>query len=77
MGKLRTDGYIKALKINNLNIKDDLILKIEDIDNFESKIDSLIKNNDIDAIFAVNELFAVTAIKIANKHGKKVQKIFR
>ena len=72
VGKLRTDGYIKALKINNLNIKDDLILKIEDIDNFESKIDSLIKNNDIDAIFAVNELFAVTAIKIANKHGKKV-----
>lgn len=72
VGKLRTDGYVKALKTNDLKVNDDLILKIEDIDNFESKIDSLIKNNDIDAIFAVNELFAVTAIKIANKHGKKV-----
>jgi len=72
VGKLRTDGYIKALKTNDLKVNEDLILKIEDIDNFESKIDSLIKNNDIDAIFAVNELFAVTAIKIAKKHGKRV-----
>ncbi len=72
VGKLRTDGYIKALKTNDLKVNDQLILKIEDIDNFESKIDDLIKNNSIDAIFAVNELFAVTAIKIANKYGKKV-----
>jgi LacI family transcriptional regulator len=72
VGKLRTDGYIKALKTNDLKVNDDLILKIEDIDNFESKIEHLIKNNSIDAIFAVNELFAVTAIKIANKYNKKV-----
>ena len=72
VGKLRTDGHIKALKTNDLKVNEDLILKIEDIDNFESKIDSLIKNNDIDAIFAVNELFAVTAIKIAKKYGKRV-----
>lgn len=72
VGKLRTDGYIKALKTNDLKVNEDIVLKIEDIDNFESKIDTLIKNNDIDAIFAVNELFAVTAIKIAKKHGKRV-----
>lgn len=72
VGKLRTDGYIKAMKTNDLKVNEDLILKIEDIDNFEEKIESLIKNNEIDAIFAVNELFAVTAIKIANKYGKKV-----
>lgn len=72
VGKLRTDGYIKALKTNDLKVDEDIILKIEDIDNFESKIDALIKNNDIDAIFSVNELFAVTAIKIAKKHGKRV-----
>ncbi len=72
VGKLRTDGYIKALKTNDLKVNENLILKIEDIDNFESKIDELIKNNEIDAIFAVNELFAVTAIKVANKYGKRV-----
>ena len=32
----------------------------------------LITNNNIDAIFAVNELFAVTAIKAINKIGKNV-----
>jgi LacI family transcriptional regulator len=72
VGKLRTDGYIKAMKTNDLKVNENLILKIEDIDNFEEKIEQLIQNNEIDAIFAVNELFAVTAIKIANKHGKKV-----
>ena len=32
----------------------------------------MITNNNIDAIFAVNELFAVTAIKAINKIGKNV-----
>jgi LacI family transcriptional regulator len=72
VGKLRTDGFVKALKTNDIKVNEELILKIEDIDSFESMIEDLIKNNEIDAIFAVNELFAVTAIKIANKYGKKV-----
>jgi LacI family transcriptional regulator len=72
VGKLRTDGYIKALKTNDIKISESLILKIEDTEDFECKIEELIKNNEIDAIFAVNELFAVTAVKIANKLNKKV-----
>lgn len=69
VGKLRTDGYIKALKTNDIAIDSDLILKIEDIDNCTEQIEALIKNNKIDAVFAVNELFAVTAIKAAKKQG--------
>lgn len=72
VGKLRTEGYIKALKNNDLKVDENLILKIEDTENFEDAIANLIANNSIDAIFAVNELFAVTAIKEANKLGKKV-----
>ncbi|WP_339887532.1 LacI family DNA-binding transcriptional regulator [uncultured Flavobacterium sp.] len=72
VGKLRTDGYLKALKENSIPINEDLIVKIEDIDNCSNKIESLIKNQEFDALFAVNELFAVTAIKLANKQGKKV-----
>ena len=72
VGKLRTDGYLKALKLNNLEIDKNLILKIEDVTNFEIEIQNLIKKNEINAIFAVNELFAVTAIKTAIKLGKKV-----
>lgn len=69
VGKLRTDGYLKALKTNDIKVDDQIILKIEDIDNCEGLIENLIKNQKIDAVFAVNELFAVTAIKSALKLG--------
>lgn len=72
VGKLRTDGYLKALKLNHIETNKNIILKIEDVTNFENEIENLIKNNGIDAIFAVNELFAVTAIKMAMKLGKKI-----
>jgi LacI family transcriptional regulator len=72
VGKLRTEGYLKALKNNDINIDENLILKIEDIDNCSDEIEDLLKNNTFDAIFAVNELFAVTAIKSANKIGLKI-----
>lgn len=72
VGKLRTDGYLKALRNNDMKIDDNLIVKIEDTENFEYKISDLITEKKPDAIFAVNELFAVTAIKEANKLGLKV-----
>ena len=72
VGKLRTDGYIKALSNNGLQFDESLIIKIENVDNCEKKIKKLLKNKAIDAVFAVNELFAVTIIKIANKMGLKV-----
>ncbi len=67
VGKLRTEGYIKALLSNGIPINNDLIIKIEDIDNCSTQIEELLTNNDLDSIFAVNELFAVTAIKTAKR----------
>lgn len=72
VGKLRTDGYKKALLANGIPINEELIVKIEDIENCSIKIENLIKNAKCDAIFAVNELFAVTAIKLATKNNLKV-----
>jgi LacI family transcriptional regulator len=72
VGKLRTDGYIKALLDNELPFDESLIIKIEDIDNCEDKIRELIEDKAIDAVLAVNELFAVTIIKMAHKLGLKV-----
>ncbi len=73
VGKLRTEGYIKALRTNDLKVDENLILKIEDTENFEESIAELLNNNPhLEAIFAVNELFAVTAIKTATKLGKNV-----
>ncbi|KIX21686.1 LacI family transcriptional regulator [Flavobacterium sp. 316] len=72
VGKLRTDGYLKALEDNAIEINNDLIVKIEDIENCSNIIDPLLNENKIDAIFAVNELFAVVAIKAALKKGIKI-----
>ena len=72
VGKLRTDGYKEALNSNHIVIDEELIIKIEDIENCATKIENLIKSQNCDAIFAVNELFAVTAIKIAAQHNLKV-----
>ena len=72
VGKLRTEGYTKALINNDLKVDENLIIKIEDIENFGDEVAELLTQNRPDAIFAVNELFAVTAIKEANKLGLKV-----
>ena len=74
VGKLRTDGYTKALLDNGIPFNENLIIKIEDIDTCEITIGKLLEDKAIDAVFAVNELFAVTIIKTANKIGLNVPK---
>ncbi|SEL87538.1 transcriptional regulator, LacI family [Aquimarina amphilecti] len=72
VGKLRTNGYLRALRAYDITAREDYILKIEDIDNCEVEISEFLQNKDVDAIFAVNELFAVTAARVLNDQGKKV-----
>ena len=80
VGKLRTQGYLKALEDNHINPKASLILKLDDslaleehLDILEKEIEQFFKNNDkIDGIFAVNELYAVTAMKVARKLDFKI-----
>jgi len=72
VGKLRTDGYEKALLDNGIPFNEDLIIKIEDVDTCEITISQLLHDRAFDAVFAVNELFAVTIIKTASKMGLKI-----
>ncbi|MBF0693866.1 MAG: LacI family DNA-binding transcriptional regulator [Flavobacterium sp.] len=72
VGKLRTDGYTKALLDNDIPFDENLIVKIEDIDNSEKQISDLLSGGEIDAVFAVNELFAVISVKIATKLGLNI-----
>lgn len=77
VGKLRTEGYLKALEASQKNVNLSHILKIHDEfsseDNLEALeeqiFDYLSHNKNLDAIFAVNELYAVTAMKAARKLG--------
>jgi LacI family transcriptional regulator len=72
VGKLRTDGYMKALMDHDIPVNESIILRIEDVDHCEEQISKLIEQGAIDAVFAVNELFAVTCIKTAHKLGLRV-----
>jgi len=59
---------------NKIPFDEKLIIKIEDIDTCEIIIGKLLEDEAIDAVFAVNEIFAVTCIKTANKIGLNVPK---
>lgn len=80
VGRLRTQGYIEALEDHNIEPNAELILKVDDkheaenhLDVLESNIEHLVKNNNsIDGIFAVNELYAMTSMKVARKLGLRI-----
>jgi LacI family transcriptional regulator len=80
VGKLRTQGYLEALQENNIKSNPNLILKVDDkfatddyLDILETEISQLLKNNKaIDGILAVNEIYALTAIKAARKLGRQI-----
>ena len=72
VGKLRTEGYIKALTNNDITVNEKMIVRIEDTENCIVEIKELFEKQKFDAIFAVNELFAVTALKHAASLGINV-----
>lgn len=80
VGRLRTKGYLQALNESNKEPKASLILKVDDklisedsLERIESEIEKLFEHNqNIDGIFAVNELYAITAMKIARKCGLQI-----
>ncbi|RZW40191.1 MAG: LacI family transcriptional regulator, partial [Flavobacteriaceae bacterium] len=80
VGRLRTQGYMEALSENGIAPNAELILKVDDkleaenhLDVLEQSIEQLIRNNaTIDGIYAVNELYAMTSMKVARKLGKNI-----
>ncbi|MGB3607084.1 MAG: LacI family DNA-binding transcriptional regulator [Psychroserpens sp.] len=80
VGKLRTQGYLETLDNHKIHPQSSLILKVDDkllsenhLDALEKEIEQLFKSNPhIDGIFAVNELYAVTAMKVARKLGLSI-----
>lgn len=80
VGRLRTQGYLEALHNNKITPEAELILKMDDtldyevhLEALESEIEQLFKSNKkIDGVFAVNELYALSAMKVARKLGLNV-----
>jgi LacI family transcriptional regulator len=74
VGKLRTQGYLQALEENGISVDESLILKIEDMDRSEEEIRRFFNQKEVDALFAVNEHFAVSAIRVLKENGLEVPK---
>jgi LacI family transcriptional regulator len=80
VGKLRTQGYLEALEEHKIEPKASLIIKAGEnkdkdveIETLEKEISALFdKEKEIDGIFAVNELYAISAMKIAIQKGYKI-----
>ena len=82
VGRLRTQGYIKAIQDNGLSLENHLIIKVEDSqgsdDDFPELENSIAeafnKNDKIDGIFAVNEIFAGAALRVLRGLKKVIPK---
>ena len=72
VGKLRTQGYIQTLNENNIEVNENLILKVEDFEKSEEEIKVFLANKNIDGLFAVNEHFAIYAMKAFTERGLKI-----
>jgi LacI family transcriptional regulator len=72
VGKLRYDGYIKALFDADRSIDKNVVIIETSIETFDAKLQALITSNTMDAIFALDEHSATAAHKMALKHGIKI-----
>ncbi len=65
----RKEGYLAALKLNNMALDDRLILTLpHDRDN-TNLITEFFQNNDVDAVLCVNEIFAIQCMSILQYIG--------
>ncbi|MBF4514732.1 LacI family DNA-binding transcriptional regulator [Flavobacterium sp. ANB] len=71
VGKLRADGYLKALKDNNIPVNEKIILRTDSEDDMKAKIDAIFDHK-IDAIFALDENDSVAALRVSLKKGFRV-----
>jgi len=71
VGALRRDGYERALKENGIAIDEKMIAEVDEEKVLYDEIASLF-DQEIDAIFAVNEIYAAVAIRIAKEKGLRI-----
>lgn len=71
VGSLRREGYERALSESELPIDERLILEVNEKGNLHEEVTKLFSQN-IDGVFAVNEIYAAIAIKVAKEKGLKI-----
>lgn len=72
VGKLRLEGFKKAIENRNQIVNKELLILENDIDVFESKLGDLLSSKKVDGIFALNEVATTTAFRLVLKRGFKI-----
>ncbi|GMN06954.1 LacI family DNA-binding transcriptional regulator [Croceitalea sp. MTPC5] len=70
VSKARAEGYFKALADNGLPVNEDIILKMPSMNIAdEDLLKSFFQESKVDAVLCVNEIFAISAMRIAKQLG--------
>lgn len=72
VGKLRAEGYMKALQDNGYQINDAIIIRTDNPADFDEKLQKLFDTQTVDGVFALDEHASVMAMKAAIKKGIKI-----
>lgn len=75
VGLHREQGYEKALKEVHKNIQRKFILEIDEEQDIYTQVKELFTQK-IDAVFAVNEIYAAIAIRVAKEKGLRIPEDF-
>ena len=72
VGKLRFEGYLKALEKNNIPVNTNLIIRTDSEEDLKVQMEEVFANNTIDGIFALEENDSVAALRMGLKKGYKI-----
>jgi LacI family transcriptional regulator len=72
VGKLRLEGYKKALESAGIKVDNSIIILSETEEDFDNKTNEFLDKNKVDAIFALDEHASVMAMKMSINKGLKI-----
>lgn len=72
VGKLRVEGYKKALRDSNIPIEDKLIVKINNNEDFDTILKIVLADKHIDGLLCLEENAAVDALHLLKKMNYKI-----
>ena len=72
VGKLRFEGYLKALEKNNIPVNTNLIIRTDSEEDLKVQMQEVFAKNKIDGIFALEENDSVAALRMGLKKGYKI-----
>ncbi|WP_293896021.1 LacI family DNA-binding transcriptional regulator [Flavobacterium sp.] len=72
VGKLRAQGFYKALQNNGLKVDENLVILANDNEEFNKRIGGFFIKNKPDGVFALDEHASVTALKLGIQNSYKI-----